>query len=408
MEPLQLAEEVVESSPNKLEDIYRLLAEGSFPASFCSSKKKNLKRYARKFILEGGCLYYVGPKNEEKREVVVDPERRHHIFLESHLTESGHHLGQKKTVNRIQSRYYWLGVVKDVIDWIKVCETCQNADYHKYPSKKCKPVKADTPWEILTMTLYGPFPTTSQLNTYILIVTDVFTKWTEAVPIPTNDALCIAKALSSIYYRFGAAKNIYFNQTWDFCEEISRLLCERWNISLTLTAADTTDHTGVNEQTYEDLKCSIKRVVNDNQDNWDERLDPVLFQFRTLVNPVTKYTPFFLMFNRNVQVSSMSEAVEESNDLEVVCPRNIDLAQHTSGVQLQRTAVLANISAVDIQQRKTAEKSRRSAVPITFQAQDNVFDSVADQTMKKFKHNHIVSFKFETVLSPEDNTEKDS
>lgn len=59
MEPLQVAEEVVESSPNKLEDIYRLLAEGSFPSSFCSIKKKNLKRYARKFILEGQMILFL-------------------------------------------------------------------------------------------------------------------------------------------------------------------------------------------------------------------------------------------------------------------------------------------------------------------------------------------------------------
>eukprot|EP00079_Xenopus_tropicalis_P032490 XP_017946261.1 PREDICTED: gypsy retrotransposon integrase-like protein 1 isoform X5 [Xenopus tropicalis] len=219
MDLLQVAEEVVESSPNKLEDIYRLLAEGSFPSSFCSIKKKNLKRYARKFTLEGGCLYYVGSKNEEKREVVVDPERRHQIFLESHITESGHHLGQKKTANRIQSRYYWLGVVKDVIDWIKICETCQNAEHHKNTPRKCKPVKVDRPWEVLSIVFHGPFPPSSQKNTYVLTVTDFFTKWTEAVALPNNDAAQAAKVLANMYYRYGAARNIYCNQGWDFCKE---------------------------------------------------------------------------------------------------------------------------------------------------------------------------------------------
>lgn len=60
----------------------------------------------------------MGPKKEEKREVIVDPERRRQVFLESHFTEIGNHLGQKKTVHRIQSRYYWLGIVKDVVDWV--------------------------------------------------------------------------------------------------------------------------------------------------------------------------------------------------------------------------------------------------------------------------------------------------
>lgn len=65
-----------------------------------------------------GRLYYVGPKKEEKREVVIEAERKRQIFLECHFNDIGHHLGQKKTVHRIQSKYYWLGIVKDVVDWV--------------------------------------------------------------------------------------------------------------------------------------------------------------------------------------------------------------------------------------------------------------------------------------------------
>lgn len=65
-----------------------------------------------------GRLYYVGPKKEEKREVVIDPERKRQVFLECHFNDIGHHLGQKKTVHRIQSKYYWLGIVRDVVDWV--------------------------------------------------------------------------------------------------------------------------------------------------------------------------------------------------------------------------------------------------------------------------------------------------
>lgn len=69
------------------------------------------------FTLEGK-LYYVGPKKEEKREVVIEAERKRQIFLACHFNDIGHHLGQKKTVHRIQSKYYWLGIIKDVVDWV--------------------------------------------------------------------------------------------------------------------------------------------------------------------------------------------------------------------------------------------------------------------------------------------------
>lgn len=53
-ESLQVAEEeVVESSSNKLCDIYTFVAKGSFPQTMNSLRKKNLKRYAQKFIFDG-------------------------------------------------------------------------------------------------------------------------------------------------------------------------------------------------------------------------------------------------------------------------------------------------------------------------------------------------------------------
>ncbi|XP_041436373.1 gypsy retrotransposon integrase-like protein 1 isoform X1 [Xenopus laevis] len=400
MDPLQVAEEVVESSPNKLEDIYRLLSEGSFPSSFCSIKKKNLKRYARKFTLEGGCLYYVGSKNEEKREVVVDPERRHQIFIESHLTESGHHLGQKKTANRIQSRYYWLGIVKDVIDWIKMCETCQNAEHHKNTPRKCKPVKVDHPWEVLSIAFHGPFPPSSQQNTYVLTVTDFYTKWIEAVALPNNDAAQASKVLANLYYRYGAARNIYCNQGWDFCKEVSRNLYERCNISQTLTQAEASDHTGLDEMTYEGLKSSIRMAVSDNPSEWDELLESILFTFRTSINPVTKYTPYFLMFSREIQLSLQTEATEVPNSQGTSNSNNESLVQYTCGVQEQRAAVLANLLATEKQERKSTPRPNRCSPP-SFQGHDGIFVSGAVQPVKKFKHTTVMSFKLKNVLFPE-------
>lgn len=67
-----------------------------------------------------GKLYYVGPKKEEKREVVIEAGRKRQIFLDCHFNDIGHHLGQKKTVHRIQSKYYWLGIIRDVVDWVNV------------------------------------------------------------------------------------------------------------------------------------------------------------------------------------------------------------------------------------------------------------------------------------------------
>ncbi|KAG9353540.1 hypothetical protein JZ751_011656 [Albula glossodonta] len=104
-------------SLDRYKHVYRYITKGVYSKHLPEQKKRGIRRSANNFSVEEGRLYYVGPKKEEKREVVIDTERKRKVFMDCHFSDIGHHLGQKKTVNRIQSKYYWLGIVKDVVDW---------------------------------------------------------------------------------------------------------------------------------------------------------------------------------------------------------------------------------------------------------------------------------------------------
>ncbi|XP_042579914.1 uncharacterized protein zgc:113436 isoform X3 [Cyprinus carpio] len=298
-------EEVVESSSNRLGDIYTFVAEGCYPQTMNPIRKKNLKRYAQKFMIDDGRLYYVGPKKEEKREVVIEAERKRQIFLECHFNDTGHHLGQKKTVHRIQSKYYWLGIVKDVVDWIKVCETCQHAERNKNLARTVRPIKVDGPWDILTIEIIGPFPGTAHRgNTHVVIITDYYSKWVEAFPVQKKDGVCVARCISSSTCRFGPAKTIFCSQSADFCEEVTKHLCDRWNIAQRVLSVDQPQQNALYDRSSNLLRDAIKQMVVEKQVEWDDFLDPVLATFRTSVNHTTKFTPHFLIFNRKASLPS--------------------------------------------------------------------------------------------------------
>ncbi|XP_078277472.1 gypsy retrotransposon integrase-like protein 1 [Rhinoraja longicauda] len=384
---------------SKFRDIQRYLSDGRFPPTFCPAKKKNLKRYAQKFLLEGGCLYYVGPKKDEKREVVVDGERRRQIFLECHLSDVGCHLGQKKTVHRIQSRYYWLGIVKDVVDWIKICDTCQHAEHYKHTSRRFQPVRVTRPWEMLVLDLLGPFPETVRGNTYVLTVTDCFSKWVEAIPLQQKDALSVAGALAATFYRFGASKEIFSNENRIFCDEVNKRLFEHWNINHKVTPAEHLQYTGLDGSTTGILKAAIRNAVNGKQKDWDDCLDPILFEFRTSVNSSTKFTPFFLLYNREAQLSSEGEL---PSALEHRLPDNCavkreSLDEFTASMSEQQSAVkevvIANLAAAHKREKKHAKRKARKEIHFS--------TANANPARKKTKKNHFLSFQIETTLSSE-------
>ncbi|KAJ3603554.1 hypothetical protein NHX12_028299 [Muraenolepis orangiensis] len=275
-------EEVEESRSGRLGDIYTLVAEGCYPQTMNPLRKKNLKRYAQKFSVEDGRLYYVGPKKEEKRQVVMEPETKRHIFLDCHFNDVGQHLGQKKTVHRIQSQYYWLGIVKDVVDWIKVCDTCQQNERNKSLARTVRPIKVDAPWDIVGIDIIGPFPETHQGHTRVLTLMDYFSKWVEAFPIQKMDIPSVARCISKSIYRFGAPKTIVCRQSVDFCNEVALLLRERWNLSQPVSPL-VGQLNPLHDPTAGLLNDAIARMVAEKQAEWDDFLDCTTFLFRMTV-----------------------------------------------------------------------------------------------------------------------------
>jgi len=54
----------------------------------------------------------------------LNDEGKRQVFRDCHGTEdssslaSGNHWGQKKTLEKIESMFFWRGMVKDVVTWV--------------------------------------------------------------------------------------------------------------------------------------------------------------------------------------------------------------------------------------------------------------------------------------------------
>ncbi|XP_072770323.1 gypsy retrotransposon integrase-like protein 1 isoform X1 [Nerophis lumbriciformis] len=410
VDSLQVAEEeVVDSSATKLGDIFTLMAKGCFPQSMLDHpvRKKNLRRYSKKFIIDDGKLYYVGLKKEEKREVVIEAERKRQIFLDCHFNDIGHHLGQKKTVHRIQRKYYWLGIIKDVVDWIKVCDICQHAERNKNRTRTVRPIQVDAPWDIIGIDLIGPFPETQQGNTHATLLIDYFSKWPEAFAVQKTDAVSVARCISKCMSRFGAPKTMVCAQSADFCDEVTNLLCNRWGVVQKVSPLDQPQLNPLHDCTSPLLKEAIFQMVTDKQADWDDFLDPVLFLFRTSVNPTTKFTPYALMFNRKANTPKQATlgplGYDEESDgysFEDKVSTYMTIMQEQQNTVKQ--LVIANMKAAYKEEKKDVK--RRSLN----NPSNPPFCPGDTPSTKKMKEECLyLSFPVETVLATEQSSSED-
>ncbi len=73
-----------------------------------------------------------------------------------------------------------------------------------------------------------PFATTDNGNTYIMVVGDYFSKWTEAYAIPDHTAQTVAdKLITELICRFGCPYYLHTDQGREFESNLFRALCEK-------------------------------------------------------------------------------------------------------------------------------------------------------------------------------------
>ncbi|XP_073277708.1 uncharacterized protein [Primulina huaijiensis] len=81
--------------------------------------------------------------------------------------------------------YYWPSILKDCIKYAKGCQPCQkHGNIQRIPADELHSVVKPWPFRGWAMDLIGKiYPASSKGHSFILVATDFFTKWVEAVPL---------------------------------------------------------------------------------------------------------------------------------------------------------------------------------------------------------------------------------
>ena len=217
----------------------------------------------------------------------------------SHL-HSGH-LGVSKTLEKVKERFYWPNYIADVKCLVRECDQCQRRNPpNPMPQAPFQTIRANHPFQIVTWDIMGPLPTSDTGFKYILVITDVFTKWVEAFPLKTTVAETLASVfVNEVVSRFGVPSQLHSDQGANFCSEVINAMCRQLGIERSRNTAYHPQGNGQVERFNRTLESMLAKVVADNQRDWDKHLPQVLFAYRTSLHETTKFTPFFLNFGRS-------------------------------------------------------------------------------------------------------------
>ncbi|GAB0187988.1 protein NYNRIN-like [Grus japonensis] len=195
------------------------------------------------------------------------------------------HLGTDKTMVRLQGAGWWPEMREDVERYVSNCLMCAANNPDAKTSKALLGhQRISGPWSKLQMEFIGPLPQTAQGNRYCLVISDNFTKWVEAFPARNNTASATAKILvEHIFSRWGIPKEIDSDHGQRFIGEVTKGVCQALGIKQKLHITGHFQKPGSAEGPNQPLKMALRKLVNQQRKDWDQKLPLVLLALRGAV-----------------------------------------------------------------------------------------------------------------------------
>ena len=253
-------------------------------------------------VQDGIVVIFLSTHHDGLNSRIVTPKiLRKHIIQSAHCSRFAGHLAVNKTLMRIQAKFWWPLMAKEIAEYIEKCFSCQlTKDPHMFKTATA-PIQPllppDRPNVRVHADLFGPLVKSKAGNKYILVITDAFSKFTRVIAIPDKTATTVTKAIFNHWVcLFGPMTSLLTDNGKEFANAVNSDLCHMLNINRQFTSS-------IHPQTNASAETFNKWIIHymksnhiDNNEDWEDLLGPMMLAYNSAVHDSTQKSPFFLTF----------------------------------------------------------------------------------------------------------------
>lgn len=206
------------------------------------------------------------------------------------------HTGYEKTLARIRQRFYWPKMAKDIKRHVQSCGTCKEV---KGPSVPVTPPMgemrvSDHPFQIISADFVGPLPRSKRGNQYLLVISDLFSKWVLLQPMRRIESSTLCSTLRDLwFYRNSTPEVIITDNGASFLSREFKNLLDKFGIRHWLNSRYHSQANPV-ERVNRTVNAAIRTYARRDQRLWDTRISEVEAILNTSVHSSSRFTPFFV------------------------------------------------------------------------------------------------------------------
>lgn len=224
-------------------------------------------------------------------------EVKAHILKCIHDAPTSGHLGVAKTYDRLSASYHWLNQWVDVADYVRSCETCQQAKQRngKTPGLH-QPVEVVPKAHTIALDFLGPLNRTARGKNSIVVILDSFTKrvFLEAVNTNITAEQTADIIINRVVRHQGLPRAIRSDRDSRFTSGVWSAIWSKLGSKIQLTTAHHHQANGLPERFMLTLLGALRSYTNDRGTDWDLYLPAIELAYNSATHASTGISPIEL------------------------------------------------------------------------------------------------------------------
>jgi transposase InsO family protein len=208
------------------------------------------------------------------------------------------HVGRDRTLDLIRSRFFWPGMSKDIQDKVASCSRClrrkAGIPQHRAPLVN---IETSQPMELVCLDFLSLEPSKGYGN--VLVITDHFSRYAQAIPTRNQTAKTTARVLFENYIvHYGIPAKIHTDQGRNFESQLLKELCLILGIEKTRTTPYHPQGNGMCERFNRTLLNMLGTLPSEKKSQWKDHVGTIVHAYNCTKHDSTGFAPFELMFGR--------------------------------------------------------------------------------------------------------------
>jgi len=275
------------------------------------------------------------------------------LLEQFHTSPIGGHEGAFKTFKRLSSEVYWKGMRKDVVEFLKGCQVCQQNKYSTLsPAGLLQPLPIPTKvWSNISLDFIEGLPVSSGYDA-VLVVVDRLSKYGHFIPLkhPYTAKSVVEVFIKEIVRLHGFPESMVSDRDKIFVSHFWSALFKSQGTHLAKSTAYHPQSDGQTEVLNRCLETYLRCFVNGKPKSWAQLFSWAEYWSNTSFHSAIKMTPFQALYGREPPKLLRFGDIPKANAVVE------EMLQERDRVV---TMLRENLQAAQARMQKSANKHRR-------------------------------------------------